>query len=290
MGDEGLRTAIATAFGQVPGDAARHLWDCDAEEFVAAARPEADWWGAPRGYFGPAYAAIAARFPGPDGTSEGERTEAEVDRIMRVAFDAMGMARPRILDLPCGTLRHARALAARGFDVTGVDLQQQLLCGDAPVPRAVADMRRLPLADGAFDLVLNLWNSFGYFLDEAEEIAALTEFRRVLRPGGLVLLQSDIEVRAVAEGRWAQHMKVPLGGGALFLLRQVPDAALGGLVCLSWVVLPGEAPWQSPSYFLRLLDDAAWHRLASAAGFSALRIDRTPPGVVPHETLALLFV
>jgi SAM-dependent methyltransferase len=169
-----------------------------------------------------------------------------------------------------------------------MDLQESLLRRAGPLPRAAADMRHLPVADGAFDLVLNLWNSFGYFLDEAEEAAALAEFRRVLRPGGLVLLHSDLDTRAVAEGRWVQHMKVPLGDEALFLVREVPAPERAGLVCLSWVVLPGEAPWQSPPFFLRVLDDGDWERLARAAGYRDLRIARTPAGAVPHETLVSL--
>ena len=110
----------------------------------------------------------------------------------------------------------------------------------------------------------------------------------MLRPGGLALVQGDLDTRAVAEGTWVQHMKVPLGEEALFLLRQVPVAGMGGLVCLSWVILPGEEPWQSPGFFLRILGDEAWQRLAQAAGFASLRIGRSPPGEVPHQCLVLL--
>jgi SAM-dependent methyltransferase len=149
-------------------------------------------------------------------------------------------------------------------------------------------MRALPIAAASIDLVLNMWNSLGYFLDPAEEIATLAEFRRVLRPGGIVLVQQDLDAPAALEGRWVQHMKGSLGDGALLLVRQVPDAGLGGLACLSWVVLPGEAPFQGPAFFLRLRDDAGWARDAEAAGFAQVSIARTPPGAVPHETVVLL--
>lgn len=284
-----LREAIRGAFRQVAVEAARHLWTCEDAEFIAVAEPGPEWWGGRGGgYFGPAYEAIAARFPGQDGAGEAGRTQREVDAVLHIAGAHFGEGPLRILDLPCGSGRHARVLAERGHAVVGMDLQESLLRRAGPVPCAAADMRRLPVAGGAFDLLLNLWNSFGYFDEEAEEIAALAEFRRVLRPGGLALLHADLDTRAVAEGRWVQHMKVPLGDGALFLVREVPAAARRGLVCLSWVVLPDEEPWQSPPFFLRVLDDGDWERLAAAAGYRALRISRTPPGAVPHESIVSL--
>jgi SAM-dependent methyltransferase len=283
-----LRAALAPAFRQVPAAAARHLWSCDDAAFAHAARPEPGWWDRqPGGYFGAAYEAIAARFPGADGAAEGERTRREVEAVQRIARAQFGDRRPRILDVPCGGGRHARALAARGFEVVGLDLQEGALATLRPLPCAVADMRRLPVASGSFDLVLNLWNSLGYFLEEAEDLAALCEFRRVLRPGGLAVVQSDLDAPAAAEGSWRQHMKVPLGDGALFLVRQVPVAA-GGLACLSWVVFPGEDPWQGPAWFLRLRDDEGWRRLAAAAGFREADIARSAPGAVPHEAIIRL--
>jgi SAM-dependent methyltransferase len=262
---------------------ARYLWSCDDASFLAAARPDPDW---PRQYFGPAYAALAERFAG----DAAARTQRDIDTIQRIVADHLPLW-PRILDIPCGTGRHANALAREGFDVIGLDLQPGYLHtaraeGDATF--AAADMRALPIADGSIDLVLNMWNSLGYFLDASQEAATLAEFRRTLRPGGIVLVQQDLDAPAALEGRWVQHMKAPLGGGALLLVRQVPDAALGGLACLSWVVLPGEDPFQGPAFFLRLRDDAAWAREAAAAGFAKVSIARTPPGVAPHETVVLL--
>ena len=262
---------------------ARHLWSCDDKTFLAAARPNPDW---PRQYFGPAYAALADRFAG----DAAAHTQRDIDTIQRIAADHLPLW-PRILDIPCGTGRHANALAREGFDVIGLDLQPAYLHtarAEGAATYAAADMRTLPIATGSIDLVLNMWNSLGYFLDAADEAATLAEFRRTLRPGGIVLVQQDLDAPAALEGRWVQHMKAPLGDGALLLVRQVPDAALCGLCCLSWVVLPNQEPFQGPAFFLRLRDDAAWARDAEAAGFAKVSIARTPPGVAPHETLVLL--
>lgn len=284
-----LRDSLRATFRQVPAAEARALWQSPDAAFIAAARPDPAWWARGQGcYFGPAYQAIAARFHGPDGSTEDDRAGREVDTALRLARAHFGKAAFRILDVPCGNGRHARAIAARGHDVIALDLQEGPLARLPPVPCAAADMRALPVATASIDLVLNLWNSFGYFAEEAEEVGVLAEFRRVLRPGGLALLHSDLDAPAVAQGRWVQHMTTPLGEGALYLQRQVPTPARDGLVCLSWVIFPGEDPWQGPAFFLRALDDAAWHRIAAAAGFRGVHLTRTPPGVVPHETIARL--
>jgi SAM-dependent methyltransferase len=278
-----MNTLLDANFRRTDTATARYLWFCDDASFLAAARPDADW---PRQYFGPAYAALAERFAG----NPAARTQRDIDTIQRIAADHLPLW-PRILDIPCGTGRHANALAREGFDVIGLDLQPAYLHtarDEGAATYAAADMRALPIADGSIDLVLNMWNSLGYFPDATQEAATLAEFRRILRPGGIVLVQQDLDAPAALEGRWVQHMKAPLGDGALLLVRQVPDAALGGLACLSWVMLPGEEPFQGPAFFLRLRDDAAWAREAAAAGFAKVSIARTPPGVAPHETLVLL--
>jgi ubiquinone/menaquinone biosynthesis C-methylase UbiE len=110
----------------------------------------------------------------------------------------------RLLDAPCGHGRIARRLAAAGMNVTGVDLSADFIAmaNAAPVsPEGsatyhVGDLRRLPV-DGPFDAVVCWYTSFGYF-DDADCQRALAEFRRVLRPGGTLLLetlQHDAAVR-----------------------------------------------------------------------------------------------
>jgi SAM-dependent methyltransferase len=65
-------------------------------------------------------------------------------------------------------------------------------------------MRRLPLA-GPFDAVLNWFTSIGYFDDERDDLRALGEFARVLRPGGVLLIElnhRDAVARNFVERTW----------------------------------------------------------------------------------------
>lgn len=105
---------------------------------------------------------------------------------------ALGLkAHHRVLDCPCGYGRHMDVLTHAVPDVVGIDLDADCLRrGRQWMPGwrvAQGDMRRLPLGAAAFDAVMNLFNSFGYFT-ESENRTVLSEFARVLRPRGKVLI------------------------------------------------------------------------------------------------------
>jgi SAM-dependent methyltransferase len=104
----------------------------------------------------------------------------------------------RALDAACGTGRHARRLAELGHAVTGVDLTPEMLArarahtppagaagpaGAGTLTFAEADLRALPFADGAFDLVV-----CGLALSHLDDLAAVGELARVLRPGGRLVV------------------------------------------------------------------------------------------------------
>jgi SAM-dependent methyltransferase len=94
-----------------------------------------------------------------------------------------------ILDLPCGTGRHARRLAERGHRVVAVDRDPTLL-GKPAAPSVDwigADMRTLPLARGRFDAIICLWQSFGYF-GAGENESLLRRWADLVRPGGNLIL------------------------------------------------------------------------------------------------------
>jgi SAM-dependent methyltransferase len=85
-------------------------------------------------------------------------------------------------------------LAEAGYDVHGVDLSRDLLAlarkrgTSATLKYTRADMRALsPAWTGRFDAVINLFTSFGFFLDPADDARVIHEFARVLAAGGLLL-------------------------------------------------------------------------------------------------------
>lgn len=97
----------------------------------------------------------------------------------------------RVLDVACGPGHFLRVAAASGVQVTGIDSSRAMLCTSAarlgPAARLVAgDAVALPFASGSFD-VLNCSGLIEYFPDSRP---LLWEFRRVVRPGGTVMVSS----------------------------------------------------------------------------------------------------
>lgn len=102
-----------------------------------------------------------------------------------------------ILDLCCGQGRHAIELATRGYsDVEGLDRSRYLVQkarararrGAFPVKFREGDARKLPYKPDTFDVVLMLGNSFGYFETVHDDLTALRQVRRVLKPWGRLLI------------------------------------------------------------------------------------------------------
>lgn len=117
--------------------------------------------------------------------------------MIRLAGDVSGR---RILDAGCGTGPLAAELRARGAVMTGfdgspamVELARRRLGDD--VPLHVADLAQpLPFADNAFDDVVA--SLVLHYLEDW--LAPLAELRRVLKPGGrLILSVNHPTVRAI---------------------------------------------------------------------------------------------
>jgi perosamine synthetase len=107
----------------------------------------------------------------------------------------------RLLDLGCGTGRHAQALAELGFEVTGVDRSPAMIAeakarrGDASrLSLLVQEIEELDLGGEPHDAALLLFTVLGYLGDDESVVRALERVRRHLRPGALLI--ADVWDRA----------------------------------------------------------------------------------------------
>lgn len=119
------------------------------------------------------------------------RDATEAVRGTAALLEPLGLTGRRVLDVGCGAGRWTLAVAARGAEAVGLDLSADLLAAArrAGVERLVrGDMRWLPFAPAAFDLVLCMFTTFGYFATPGEDRAAIAEMARVVRPDGAILL------------------------------------------------------------------------------------------------------
>ena len=102
-----------------------------------------------------------------------------------------------VLDLCCGVGRHAVELACRGYRVTGVDCTREYLAEARGTAAAEgldidfihADMRSFHLPQTC-DAVINMFTSFGFFEDPADDRKALANMLNSLKPGGVMLMDT----------------------------------------------------------------------------------------------------
>jgi SAM-dependent methyltransferase len=157
-------------------------------------------------------------------TRDVERADREVE-FLTGQLPAGG----RILDLACGTGRIAAPLAKRGFEVAGLDISERALAvarDEAPeLDLRHGDMRELPWEEATFDGVINLWTAFGYFETQSHDERVLAEIARVLRPGGMFLIDTVNPIGLMRIYRPVGWQEA--AAGVLFLERRVYDPVTG---------------------------------------------------------------
>ena len=139
-------------------------------------------------------------------------------------LNLVGTADGDVLDLACGPGRYAVALAKRGCRVTGVDLSPFLLrkamvrARDENVDVVLLqdDMRHFVRPE-AFDLVINLTTSFGYFDDKKDDLRVLENMHRSLRRGGVLVI--DVMGKEVLARGFLPTTSTELADGRLLVQR-----------------------------------------------------------------------
>jgi 2-polyprenyl-3-methyl-5-hydroxy-6-metoxy-1,4-benzoquinol methylase len=135
---------------------------------------------------------------------------------------------PVILDLGCGRGRHSLELARRGYRVTGIDLSENAIekaqkkaAGQklANIDFMVRDMRQ-PLLQ-TFDAIVNLFTTFGYFLEDDENSKVLQGVSMMLKPNGLFML--DYLNREAVERNLVPEESGTYGGVHYRITRSIDD-------------------------------------------------------------------
>jgi len=152
-----------------------------------------------------------------------ERFAAAKDEASRV-IELTQLSGGRLLDLCCGPGRHSVEFAQRGFAVTGVDRSAFLLerarqhaqASGASVEWINEDMRRF-VRQETFDLVCNLFTSFGYFENEQDDLTVLTNIHRSLRDNGVLIMETLGKERLARV--WQSAMCFDLPDGSVMVQR-----------------------------------------------------------------------
>ena len=173
-------------------------------------------------------------------------------RLAGYRHATISAATGRVLEIGVGSGLNLPIYGAAVDQVDGIDLSPELLhraserMGDVRVPVSLvrASAEQLPFADTAFDTLVMTWT----LCSIPNPSAALTEMRRVLRPGGrLMFVEHGLspEPRII---RW-QHRLTPCWkwiGGGCHLDRKMDDlirAAGFKLDALETGYMKGPKPW-----------------------------------------------
>ena len=140
-----------------------------------------------------------------------------------------------VLEVGCGNGRILLDLLGSGVDAFGVDRSQGMLralsqkaalCGSR-APIAQMDARALGLA-ARFALVLCPYSLVTYMTDDADAAALLAESRRVLRPGGSLVVDAFVPRPAVTTEAFREDYRRAFDDGVLVRARRI-TALPGGL-------------------------------------------------------------
>jgi ubiquinone/menaquinone biosynthesis C-methylase UbiE len=120
--------------------------------------------------------------------------ETEVKTLTKLLAEHC-MAKPtNILDIACGTGNHALILSQRGYDVTGLDLSEEMINvakrktakANLDIDFVVQDMRNIHL-DRKYDCAICMFTAFPYLLTYDDIKKALTSVKKHLVKGGVFL-------------------------------------------------------------------------------------------------------
>jgi SAM-dependent methyltransferase len=160
-----------------------------------------------------------------------DKPYAEEARFVAEVIARHGTAGPwKVLDLACGSGRHAFEFAMMGHSVTGVDYSHDLL----NVARAGAesrgldvrfveqDMRALDVDGGPFDAVTCLFDSIGYLLTNDAIVGALDRARQHLAPHGALAVEFLHAPAVLRHASPVRVLRLPTpAGGTLYRISEV---------------------------------------------------------------------
>jgi len=181
---------------------------------------------------------------------------------------------PEVVDVGCGRGRHSRSLAERGYSVTGFDLSPKAI----EKARKIADERKLsnvrflindmrtPLPE-TFDAAVNLFTTFGYFIDEQENVKVLKSVRAMLKPNGLFLIDFMNAKKVEQELKAEEH---GVHKGIEYSIRRyIQDGCVYKEIQFKGEVIDGMRTYTER---VRLFDKEWFIQKLNQTGFSPLKI------------------
>ena len=232
-------------------------------------------------------------------TDERARLSAEIPRLVS---ELRRIGAHEVLDLGCGTGGHARALAAEGFNVLGVDPSRTMI--ERAKTGGGAEGLRFEVATigdlasrgvGRFDAVLCLGNTFPHLVSEEISLAKISRQVAPLVQRGGVLIGQIVNVpwvevagvRMLPVRSWTEN-----GKKAIMTRHYVNTGGNAVLMIVSYLTQrPSDSNWRATVHQQRLLkivpmelerafDSGPWADYRSYGGWNDEPLDINSPSIV----------
>lgn len=255
------------------------------------------WWDESAGFFGNFYMQGDESVEGHLAARQltlAERTVNEVNGVIKL----LNLRdKNQILDVPCGYGRHAIELAKRRFDVVGVDLntthlgvaKKQAKEDGLNIQFRRKNMLSLPFV-GEFDAVINMFYSFGFFDTDEENMLALKNFRKALKPGGKFLMHTDVNIPRILSGQYKTDEKRNLVSGGVLHIQDRYNPISKRIEGV-WTIHENSNVVRK-AYSVRVYDEGEFKSMCLEAGFGVCNAfgDWEGGEYIPAESEEIIFV
>jgi len=141
----------------------------------------------------------------------------------------------KLIDIACGKGRHAKYFNQKGMDVVGVDLSLNSIKTakkdeNKNLQFSLHDMRENYQED-TFDVVTNLFTSFGYFENNKDEQKAINAMASNLKKEGLLIIDFMNAKKVIANLVLNEQKRID--GIQFDIIRQVKDGYILKDICIT---------------------------------------------------------
>lgn len=197
---------------------------------------------------------------------------AQVEQLIRL----LPASAREVLDVGCGPGRFAVPLAKRGYSVTGVDRTQFLLdrgrhcaaSAGVEVDWVHQDMRDF-VRPQAFDVVISMMTSFGYFLERGDDLRVLSNMYSSLRTGGCCVI--DLKSKELV-ARTLQPTTAEVMEDGTIMIKRSQVVGDWTRVCNELIIIRGEEPQRRFRFDSNLYSGQELRDCLTSAGFEEVTL------------------
>ena len=203
------------------------------------------------------------------------RWDNAVDEVDGMISITAAVPPDRIMDVGCGPGRHSLELSRRGYEVTGIDINENYLKSaveaagkehpDIPPVFLNCDMRNIK-TDKPFRGAFSFFQSLGYFENPEEDQEVCTGIYNVLEPDGWFLVEMDGKETTAAnfeERTWIER------DGRIILLEYEAEGAWS-MLHNRWQFRDTDGSWHEYEFSYRLYSAVELGELLEKAGFASI--------------------